>query len=422
MPRRIVLFLVLALAATTLGAPAQSPGPSATPAWEAEVRQLLERRAQAVVSGNEAAFVATMEAAPENFRRDRLEWFRRLRTLPLGDYRLEFTQEEYGELTRASDRQRHNGEVHVIQVKERIGFAGYDANPAAEDLFLTVVKGRSGWSVVSDDDVESIALQSVRNIWDFGPVSRLERDGVMVIHHPSERDAAPRILDATLASRTTVSRVWPLPWRQNRIVVMIPSTVDELARILQTTFDLSTFVAFAASSIDRTEGWRLTGTRILLHWPNFRRYASSFQRTILQHELLHHATAEATGPFLTAALDEGVAQYYGESAFDPLTPQLRQRVRAGRFDGRLPEDWFFIAGPPNDIFLAYEEAVHFIAYVGSRFGRDRGARLYEAAASNTAVAPGTWRYHLDRASRAILGVPLDELERDWARAVTREFS
>jgi hypothetical protein len=230
------------------------------------------------------------------------------------------------------------------------------------------------------------------------------------------------MLDATRAARSTVARVWPVPWRQNRIVVMIPSTVEELARILQTTFDLSTFVAFAASSVDRSEDWRLTGTRIFLHWPNFRRYGASFQRTILQHELLHHATAETTGPFVTAALDEGVAQYYGESEFDPAVPQLRQRVRAGRFEPRLPEDWFFIAGPANDIFLAYEEAVHFIAYVGARFGRDAGAKLYRAAAANSAIAPGTWRYHLDRASREVLGVPLDGLERDWARAVTREFS
>ena len=47
----------------------------------------------------------------------------------------------------AIHQQRAGREVHVIQVKQRIGFRGYDARPSAEDLFLTVVKGDRGWSV-----------------------------------------------------------------------------------------------------------------------------------------------------------------------------------------------------------------------------------------------------------------------------------
>ena len=417
-------MLLLAVTVSHTAASGQSSSPqAASPGWQDEVREMLRRRGAAVLSGDERAFLATMQEAPDSFRRDRQAWFRRARTLPLGVYRLDFSEDEYGELTRASNRRRHAGqEVHVIQVKQRIGFRGYDARPSAEELFLTVVKGPSGWSVVADDDVESLALQSTRELWDFGTVSKIESDGIMVVFHPAQRDAAARILAIAKSARAKVKQQWPLPWREDRIVIMIPSTVDELARILQTTFDLSTFVAFAAASVDRSESWRLSGSRIFLHWPNFRRQGEALQRVILQHEFLHRASFEVSGPNLTSFMDEGVAQYYGEALYNPPTPELRARVRSGRFDRKLVRDFVFTIGPPSDIYLSYEEAVDLIAYVGGRYGRNAGARFFKQIGTENPIAPGTWRYHLDRACRAVLGVSFSTLERDWARNVVKELS
>ena len=383
---------------------------------------MLERRAKAVRDGDEVAFLGTMVGASGEFRRERLDWFRRIRTLPLGDYRLDFTQDEFSELTREADRRAHTGEVHVIQVKERIAFAGYDPAPSSEDLFLTVVKGTNGWQVVSDEDAEPLALQSNRNLWDFGPIDHIESDGIMVVFHPEERAAASRILAASKSARTTVQRLWPIPWREDRIIVMIPKTVSELARILQTTFDLSTFVAFAASSVDRRSGWDLIGARVYLHWPNFRQYGASFQRTILQHEFLHLATREIGSQFTTSIMDEGVAQYYGEAAYDPPTPQLRAMVRAGRFDRHLNDDYVFTAGTPNEIYASYEQANHFLAYLGDRFGRNAGARLYRALGTESPVTAGTWRYHLDRVCLSLLKTSFADVERGWAQRVVQELS
>ena len=424
---RCAWLLLVALLAGVSPAPAQTPTPTPIPTttegWQDEVREMLRRRAAAVVTGDERTFMATMSDAPAGFRHDRQAWFRRSRALPIGVYRLDFTEDEFGEVTRPIDREHHSGrEVHVIQVKQRIGFRGYDVRPSAEDLFLTVVKGSGGWSVVSDDDVESLALQSTRELWDFGAVSKLESDGLMVVFHPSERSAAARVLSTAKAARASVRRQWPLAWKEDRIVIMIPSTVSELARILQTTFDLSTFVAFAAASVDRSTTWQLSGSRIFLHWPNFRRQGAASQRIILQHEFLHRASFEVSGPHLTSIFDEGIAQYYGEALYNPPTPELRQRVRNKRFDNRLVRDFVFTIGPPSDIYLAYEEAVDFIAYIGGRFGRNAGARLFRTLGTENPVSPGTWRYHLDRACRSVLKIPFSMLERDWARTVVRELS
>jgi len=421
-PRKTVASAIACVAAllAPLAVRAQSPSEP----WQFEVRALLARRAAAVVSGDERAFAATMGAAPQAFRTDRMTWLRRMRVLPIGVYRLDYTQEEYGELTRPIDRRRHPGsEVHVIQVKERIGFRGYDASPSDEDAFLTVEKDSRGWSVVADDDLESLAMQTNRSLWDFGPVAKIEGGGVMVVFHPQERAAAVRILHSAQAARAKVKRAWPIPWREERIVVMIPRTVDELARILQTTFDLSTFVAFAATSVDRsTGGWRLSGARVYLHWPNFRRQGETTQRVILQHEFTHRASFEVSGMYVPAFMDEGIAQYYGEEGFPHPVPELRVSVGTGRFDRHLADDYRFVVGPPPDIYLSYEKSIHFMTYVGSRYGRAAGARFYRALGTENPVSPGTWRYHLDRACRAALNVSFATLERDWAKTVTKELS
>ena len=420
-PTNVIASIACAVALGVAFVPARAQSPERS--WQDEVRELLNRRGAAVVSGDQRAFEETMADAPEEFRTDRLTWFRRIRTLPIGVYELDFTEEEYGELTRPSDVRRHAGrEVHVVQVKERLGFRGYDVTAAAEDAFLTVVKGSRGWSVVADDDVASLALQTQRHLWDFGSVSKLEGGGVMVVFHPSEREAAARLLRVTQAARARVKRDWPVPWRQDRIVLMIPRTVDELARILQTTFDLSTFVAFAAVSVDRSSGYALSGARIFLHWPNFRRQPATNQRVILQHELAHKASFEVSGPNIVAFLDEGIAQNYGERGYPHPVSELRSGIRARSFDNHLPDDYRFITGPPPDIYLSYEKSDHFMAYLDTRFGRAAGARLYRAVGTENPVAPGTWRYHLDRACRALFRLPFATVERDWARAAVKELS
>ncbi|MGH2726283.1 MAG: hypothetical protein ACRDKS_04830, partial [Actinomycetota bacterium] len=254
-------FLLLIAPLSGRGQTPTPTGSTVTSNWQDGVRQMLARRADAVLKGDKKTFVATMASASEQFREERLTWFERIRSLPLGTYALDVTQDEFSELTRDADRRSHRDEVHVIQVKERIGFNGYDVAPSSEDVFLTVVKTDDGWNVVADDDAEPLALQSNRNIWDFGAVDHIASDGIMVVFHPAQRAAAQRILAMAKGARATVKAQWPVRWREDRIIVNIPATVDELARILQTTFDLSTFVAFAASSVDRRRGWDLIGPR-----------------------------------------------------------------------------------------------------------------------------------------------------------------
>lgn len=409
--RRFAIVVALALGLLPLPAGARSD-------WRNDVAALLARRARAVEAGDERAFAATMAGAPAAFVERSRDWLRRLRALGLASYDLRLEPDGFGDLATALHASPQADEVHVVEVVQRTALRGYDAAPATETLFLTVARGGGEWAVVADDDLDDVGLESARNLWDFGAVRRLERGGAMVVFHPGRDPAANRLLRETLAGVGAVREAWPYRW-DGRVLVMVPGTIPELERIFQSTFDLGPFVAFTSSSVEREGGWLLTGHRVFVQPDTFFDYPEATRRVFLDHELLHHATRAASGPFVPSWLDEGVAQLYGEQT--AATTQVAARARAGRFDGRLPEDWEFTAGPRPDIHVAYDESLSFVAYLAGRFGRNAPARLYRTLGAVPSDALGTGRYHLDRAARRLFRATLATLELDWAADVRSRF-
>lgn len=382
------------------------------------IADLLKRRSDAISAFDAAAFDQTMAGAPSSYADPQRVWLRRLKALPLQRYDLVLEDDEYGDLARPKDKQSYD-EVRVVTARERIMLRGYDATPTNEQMFLTVARTGSRWSVVGDTATDDLGLQSNRTLVDFGEVEVSQRDGILVVSHPSEHDAVATILKQAATARSRVRTSWPLGWKAP-IVIMVPSTVDELARILQTTFELSTFVAFAASSVDRSHGYHLTGHRVFLHWPNFRKYSGSYQTQVLSHEFTHLATRDISGTYVTPIFDEGVAQQYGEGRGE--TTQLSRRVKNATLASTLVPAWYFLAGPSDDIYLAYEEAASFVKYLNGRFGKDAAARAYREIGRIDPDTPGTWRYHQDRVFQSLFKESYPSLERGWYSSIRKELS
>jgi hypothetical protein len=360
-----------------------------------------------------------MSLAPAEFRAAKDTWFTRLRALPLGSYSLTFDPNGYDDLAAALVEQPAADEVHVATVLERIAFKTFDATPTSDDLYLTVIRRNGTWSIVADDNLDSLGFLSSRNVWDFGPVGQVARGGVLVLYQ-GDRATAQRILTSTTAAIKYDQGRWPLKWPA-RIVVVIPTSTSELSRILQTTFDLGPFVAFSASSLDRPGGeYRLTGNRVYVQPGTFFNTPLAFQQDTLSHELLHVATRGYAGAFTPSWMDEGDAQDYGQRSL-PALIDVRARVANHTFTGHLPEDFDFSLGSDNDIHNSYEEASSFVLYLISRFGANAGANLYRALGNESTVSFGTARYHLDHACRAAFGVGFDDLERAWAQKIRKEF-
>jgi len=394
-----------------LAAPAQ--GNRSTSAL-AEIQALLDIRAEAMRSGDREAFLATVDRGSPMFLRRQNLLFDGFQRLGLSEYRLDITDRLWPELTTHREVARYgpDSEPTVLHVEERYSLGQYDEQPALEDQFLTFVQRLGGWRIASDTDLDDLTLFSGRKLWEFEPVVARESEHFLYVSHRSLLGAATTVLKAAEEALDSVAEEWPLAWSE-KVVILAPSTTAELGRLIQATFDLDVFVAFAASGVDRTRDWDLVGHRILFNWPTFSLYDEATRRSVLTHELLHIATREYSGPLVPIFVEEGVAEWI--TGHDSSTV-LAGRVQNGLFDRLLPLDHEFISGSDAVILSAYQESSAAVRYAAEQFGQEAIARFYRELGSERRSS-GTWRYHVDRAMRAAFGIGYEEFQRRWAKWV-----
>ncbi|MGH2708131.1 MAG: hypothetical protein ACRDJF_08835 [Actinomycetota bacterium] len=373
---------------------------------------MLARRAAAVNTRDRGAFLASIDSGATGFVETQGTWFDRMGALPILDYSLESEVESLGELTRAADRRRYGSPVVVAQVQERFRIQGFDDHPASSDHYYTFVKRAEGWRIASDSDLSDLGLLSARQPWDFGPIQLFSSDHFLLVVHPDEVRFAPELLRLAEEALPTVDRVWRRPWSK-RVLIFVPSSPEELEGLLNATFDVSNFVAFASASLDREAGWRFTGARIILNRANFLRHTPSSRREIFAHELAHAATREASGPFVPVFVEEAMAEL---ASADLDISFLEARARSGGFDRRLPGDPELLSGDGQAIYLSYQEALSVALFVRDRFGVETFNRLYEALGA-ARVEAGTRKYHLNRVLTETLGMSLANFEREWGSYV-----
>src|ERR687891_17990 len=405
-----------AAAVLLLAASFVAPPPAAAQDPFAEVSALLDSRAEAMLDGDLEAFLATTDPADAAFAERQRHLFDGFQQLGLASYSLRLSDEVWPELTSSVEAVRYGPDLdpRVLHVEERYRLEGYDRAPALEDLYLTFIRRPEGWRIASDTDLDDLTLYSGRKLWENGPIITRDSEHFLYVSHPDQADAAGRILEASERALDRVGERWPVPWPE-RVPILAPSTTEELRRLIQATFDLDVFVAFASSSVDRARGWNVVGHRVILNWPHFSSFSEETQEDILTHELLHVATRGAVGPATPSFVEEGIAEWVSG---DDDTAYLSPRVEAGTFDRALPEDHEFRTGSSADILSSYEESAAWGRFAVERYGVNDLAEFYRVL-GEPRVAPGTWEYHVDRAARAAFGVSFVSMEARWADWVER---
>ena len=343
-------------------------------------------------------------------------FFNQVIKLPLESYRLEPAWHRSGDLARPSDRRKYSDaeEVSIPLTEERYRIRGYDRAEAIEDQYFTFVKRDGRWLIAEDTDVEDLALLSGRHLWDFGRVEKEERGRLLQIAHPG----GPRSHDFLGLAESALKRVerfWTAPWDRD-MVLLIPNDTDELGRILQTTFDLDDFVAFAYSGVDVSRGLEYAGHRIILNPEAFAGRAEETVTRILAHEMLHVASRYVSGPFVPIFVDEGIADFVGNAGDPSGLAFFEAEVANGVFDGRLPEDFEFTVGTGTEIFRSYQESQSAVRFFVQRWGIKEFIRFYRALGSRR-VVPGTANFHLSRALKKVTRLDLDGFEREWADSI-----
>jgi hypothetical protein len=316
-------------------------------------------------------------------------------------------------LTTTRVRDRWGSDAQSVLVVEEHALEGHDVDgPRRESLVLTFVPDGDRWVLVDDQGGSSLGLVRGVHLWDLGPVEATARGPLLALHRPGAGGIEQLLVEAEAALGLARDR-WPLPWSE-RVPVLVPADADELADLLNVTFDLDSFVAFAtASSVIEPGEHRLTGARIVLNPARFDDRDARTRELVLVHELLHVASRPYAATSTPLWLEEGVAQALGEQRSSTGTRLLDAAGAPGR---RLPLDAEFTTGGRDGIHLAYQRAWSFTDHLVGRFDADRVARFYEEVGIGSVRDPGTVGYRVDRAAREVFEEPLDDLVASWQAA------
>jgi hypothetical protein len=414
----VAALLAVALVATVLalrprvqvGEPpwalGQRPAAQLPPDPRVEVPRLLAKRAKAVLGGDRAAFLATVDRRQKTYYTAQGKLYSAMRTVPFSSFAYRVTNPR--NLAGAKVRRRYRtDDVYLPQVQARYRFRGQDASPVLARYFYTFVLTRSGWRIAGQGDARPRGRDDVE-IWDGGPVATVRSARTLIVHHRGQEQLARRLLRVADRAYGQVGAAWTGRW-ERKAVILVPSDQHEAERLVGAR-DLSRVAAVASSSVESGTAERVLGNRIVVNSDNVVRYDDLNLQILVTHEMTHVAT-RTLGDGVPLVLVEGFADW---AALQPVggsltvtRAALARGVRAGRFDGALPSDREF-RGP--DAALAYDEGSAFCLWVAETYGRSKLRALYRAFAGSS---PPT-ATEFDRGFRRVLGVSRRIAEGRWA--------
>jgi hypothetical protein len=383
-----------------------SAPPSPSSATLAQVQQVLDARVAAVARADRAAFLATVDpVAPEPFRTAQAASFDGLRSLPLASFSLTARLDDTGDLGTGLSARYGGAPTFLPETRMRMRFAGYDDRDDVESLFLTFVRRGDRWYVAADADLVALGVDSFRGLWDQGPVQVQRTTHFLVLSHPAEAERARNLASVAEEAIGRLDERWGEPW-SHRVPLILPASVDELALILQSTFNLDNFVAFVAYGSVRDRDWEPTAPRIYIQDRNLSRYRRDEQVRTLTHELDHVAVAPLAGPLIPSWVHEGVAEWValGRRTDEP---------KPGGSDGHLPQDFEFTLGGRDAINLSYSESRSMMSYLAGRWGLGAPVELLRTLGAEK-VASGSEEVRVDQVLTRITGLTTAQLEKEWA--------
>ncbi|MBB5156219.1 basic secretory protein-like protein [Saccharopolyspora phatthalungensis] len=375
---------------------------------ESAVRGLLERRAAAVRTGDEAAFAATLDPeAPPDFQRRQHELFRNLGTVPVTGwaYELESAAGDHPPVPEAD-------ETWAPRVMLRYALTGVDTVPTQRPLGYVFARRGSSWYLADDDGAEYPAW---RGPWDFGLCHvRRTPTGLVIGHDPEPVERVARQLDAAVAD---VTEVWGPGWSR-RVGVLLPDSQEELQSLVGAEFAVDGIAAVAVADRVDTTARRVEGPRVVLNPKTAEQLSDIALRVVLRHEITHIAARADTVDGAPMWMLEGFADYVGyrKSGVEPkdVAPDLAHRLREAGPPTKLPEDGdFHQAGRRLD--LAYQQSWSVVRHLSERLGERRLVNLYRRVAASRSSAT------VDEALRETAGLSTEQLVAQWGAQLPRTF-
>ncbi|GAA2799679.1 hypothetical protein GCM10010470_38440 [Saccharopolyspora taberi] len=388
--------------------------------WTAEprarqVESLLRRRAEAIRTRDEAAFLSVVDPkAPAEFHERQLALFRSLEGVPLAEWSY---ATDFSDAARAPQTPVPADEVWAPRVTLNYALAEVDAVPTSRPMGYLFARRGDSWYLTADDALTAQGRRTWRGPWDFGATRVLTTGSGLVLSHDDNAGLADRVARVLDDSVRRVAEVWGPDWAQ-RAAVVLPSSGEELRALVGPEFAVDGIAAVAVADRVVPSLRRVEGQRVVLNARTAARLSDQALRVVLQHEITHVATRADTVDGAPMWMLEGFADYVGyrDSGIPPaqVAPDLARQVRAEGPPAGLPADRdFHLAGRRLD--LAYQQSWSVVDHLARRLGERSVVRLYRGVAGSG--SPST----VDAALREVAGVSRAELVTSWRADLHRAF-
>jgi hypothetical protein len=373
----------------------------------AAIEALLAGRARALLARDRRRFLATADPQATGFRGRQDALFTNLAGVPLARWHYAVGEPQP---VPAPALARYGAPVWAAEVTLTHALTGPAGTPASTAQYLTFVRRSGRWYVGGDDDLRPAGHVTVRDLWDFGPVTVLSTPHGAVLGDPSGADRLDEIRDMLVRAVPRVSAIWP-DWPR-RTTVVLSRGPDEIAAMVPDIGELGQTAAATSGAL---------GDRIVVNPGPFRALGAAGREAVLTHELTHIATSAVTSASTPVWLSEGFADFVGNSGrTEPpgtIARQLAAAVRAGRVPGLLPSEGEFDPAGPR-LAEAYDGSWLACRLIASRYGQDALTRLYRLVSAG----PGTPEAAADSGLRSVLALTSEQFTAMWRDYLRAELS
>ena len=304
----------------------------------AALARALRRRADAVRSGDQAAFEAGVSGTDPDFVRTQSMYLTNLEQLPLGqfDYRLD----------RNSIVRSARGYWATVDVT--LELEGYDERPVVTRdryLFRPQADGRLALASVTNPAWERQNRIDPQP-WDLGPITVRSGAGVLGVFDAGSAVQADGLVSEAERGITEVAAEVPFVWDPNVVLFALSdadfmSSLEDVPGGEPLNLDAVTFQVPA-----RPGSRRIADTRIVLN-PRMVAGAEPGRGRLVRHELTHVAVGDRAAGVPTWLI-EGLAEYVSVRPLPPEDRAISEAALAAAEAGLsgLPSDEEF-AGPTS---------------------------------------------------------------------------
>jgi hypothetical protein len=316
--------------------------------------------------------------------------------LGVTDLSMRYVDEDEGRLS-AAQQQRLGGHAWVGDVDLTWRLRGYDRSDSSMEVTLTFTRSKdgAGFAGVSAAYGDGAPLWLLEKL----AVEQSQRS-LVAVADPARAGDFSAMADQAVTDVRSVLRGW-----QGRLVIEVPSSEQELGRVLDAAPEEYDAIAAVTTTTDGSRS-ATAPTHIFVNPRVFSGLGPRGAQIVLSHEATHVATGAATSS-MPMWLLEGFADYVALAHVDlpasVTASQILARVRQQGPPNHLPGPAEF--DPQNKALGAsYEAAWLACRLLAQRYGEQKLIDFYRQADRDS----GT-----DRAFRTVLGTDEPSFTRAW---------